>query len=129
MKNTKKSKLLLAFLLCLILVFCDLCSTIKLGNVIMIEGPDMEDVGDGFSFSGRVQNIGEGKAIRVRVFIFMFDSEENQLAGESTVVDEVDLSPGENSTWELTISDPDNTIRDQMDPGATTYELSWDDEE
>ena len=128
MKNTKKSKLLLSFLLCLIIVFCNLCSTIKMGNVIMIEGPDMEDTADGFAFSGRVQNIGEGKAIRVRVFIFMFDFDGNQLAGESTVVDEVDLSPGEESTWDLTIDDPDNTIRDQMDPGRTTHEISWDDE-
>jgi hypothetical protein len=124
-----KSKVLLALLLCLIFVSCDLFNTKKSGNVIMIEGPLMEDAGDGFSFSGRVQNIGEGKAKRVRVLIFIFDSEENQLAGDSAVVDKIDLASGENSTWRVTINDPDNTIRDQMDPGRTTHNITWDDEE
>ena len=124
-----KSKVLLVFLLCLIFVSCDLFNTKKLGNVIMIEGPLMEDAGDGFSFSGRVQNIGAGKAKNVGVYIFVFDSGGNQLASGYAAVDKIDLAPGELSTWEVTISDPDNSVRDQMDAGRTTHELSWDDEE
>jgi hypothetical protein len=119
-----KSKVLLALLLCLVFVSCDLFNTKKLGNVIMIEGPLMEDESDGFSFSGRVQNIGEGKAKNVGVYIFVFDNEENQLASGYAGVDKIDLAPGENSLWKVTISDPEKTIRDQMDPGSTTHEIS-----
>jgi hypothetical protein len=124
-----KSKVLLVFLLCLIFVSCDLFNPKKFGNVIMIEGPLMEDAGDGFSFSGRVQNIGAGKAKNVGVYIFVFDSEENQLASGYAAVDKIDLAPAENSTWKAAISDPENTIRDQIDTSRTTHEITWDDEE
>ena len=129
MRKTMRSKIIVTLLVCLVLVSCDLFNPKKPGNVVVIEGPTWEDAGDSFSLVGRVQNIGEGRALSVKIFVSFFDTENNPLITAYDVVDKINLDPGETSPFSIDVNDPDYEIRDLMDPTNTTYDISWSDED
>ena len=128
MKKPQTLKVLLAMGICFILVSCDLFNPKKFANVIMVDGPKMEGIGDSFYYTGRVRNIGEGKANWVTVYINIFDWMNNPMVSNLAVIDETHLEPGESSTWRVTFNDADYEIRDLMDPSYTTYDIDWTDE-
>jgi hypothetical protein len=128
MKKPQTFKVILALAICFVLVSCDLFNTKKFANVIMVEGPRLEDAGDSFSYTGRVLNRGEGKANWVKVYINIFDSLNSPMVTNLAVIDETHLAPGESSTWRVTFNDADYEIRDLMDPAYTTYDIDWTDE-
>jgi hypothetical protein len=124
-----KYKILLAGMLCLVIVSCDIFNPQKFADVILVDGPKNEGGEESFSFSGTVRNIGEGKALFVRVYIELKNPDEILLAQESNLVDKTDLDPGESSSFLVTFEDPDFELRDLMDNSRTSYGITWSDED
>jgi hypothetical protein len=124
-----RRKFLLAALVCLAVVSCDLFNPKKFADVVMTEGPRYEDGGTSFSFVGTVRNVGEGKALFVRVYIDLKNPNGDFLAQGYHLVDKQDLEFGESSTWRVTFEDEDFELRDLMDESRTTYDISWREED
>jgi hypothetical protein len=126
---TMKSKILLALVLCFLFVSCDLFNPKKFADVILVDGPRFEAEDPSFSYTGTVRNIGEGKALYVRVYIEVNNPGDILLAQGNSLVDKTDLDPGEASTFRVTFEDEDYELRDLMDNSKTTYAITWSDED
>ena len=124
-----KSKLLLAAVLCLAVVSCDLFESQKFGDIIMVDGPRYEDGDTTFSFVGTVRNVGNGKALFVRVIMHLRNPDDISLAQASKLVDKTDLEPGESSAWRVTFDDETRDLRDLMDESKTEYDITWSEED
>ena len=98
-------------------------------DVIMVDGPRFEGEDTTFSFVGVVQNIGEGKALWVRVYIDVYNPGDVLLAQSYHLVDKRDLEFGEQSTWRVTFEDEDYLIRDLADLSKTVYDITWTEED
>ncbi len=120
-----KRKILLAVLVCLAVVSCDLFNQKKFADVIMAEGPKYEDGGTSFSFVGTVRNVGGGKALYVRVYIDLKNPNGDLLAQGYCLVEKQDLESGESSPWQLPFEDADFELRDLMDNSRTSYDITW----
>jgi len=120
-----KRQFLVVVLLCLAVVSCDIFNPQKFADVIMVDGPRGEDEGTTFSFVGTVQNIGEGKALFVRVYIDLRNPNGDLLAQGYHLVDKTDLESGESSTWRVTFEDENFELRDLMDESKTSYNITW----
>ena len=120
-----KYKVLFAVLLCLAVVSCDLFNPQKFADVIAVDGPRFEGGDTTFSYAGTVKNIGEGKALLVRVYIDLKNPGGVLLAQAAHLVDKTDLESGESSTWRVTFEDGDYELRDLMDESKTSWNITW----
>jgi hypothetical protein len=120
----------LLFLILSFVASCDVFKTItepdKKANVVMNEGPTLEDGTTGFKYRGRVINNGDATAGFTKVTIVVRNSSSSELARAETNIVDVALEPNESSAWEVTFSDTNHTIRDAMDKAKTTYEIKWE---
>jgi hypothetical protein len=123
-----KTKLLIMPLLCLTFFFCNLFPVKKEANVVMVEGPIFESSATIIYYKGRVQNKGGGKALWLKIYIYIRDSAGNLLAQEETYADDYELEPGETSAWDVIFSYDEYSLRDAMDQTKTTYKIEWDEE-
>jgi hypothetical protein len=124
-----KLKILLALLLCFLFVSCDLFNPKKFADVVLVDGPRFEPGDTTFSYTGTVRNVGEGKALYVRVYIEVYNPGDVLLAQGNSLVDKTDLDPGEASTFHVTFEDEDFEIRALMDESKTTHGITWRDED
>lgn len=129
MKKVLESKILFAFALCLLLFSCDVFNPKKYADIIMVEGPRFEEGDVTFSYVGTVQNIGQGKALYVRVYIELRNPNDVLLAQGYHLVDKTDLEAGESSVWTVTFDDENREIRDMMDESKTDYDITWSESE
>ncbi len=129
MKNAKRLKIWLVLALCLTVFSCDIFNSKKFADVIMVDGPRFEGGDETFSFVGTVQNIGQGKALFVRVYITLKNPDNILLVQASQLVDKSDLESGESSTFRVTFEDADQQLRDLMDDSKTSHEITWSDED
>jgi hypothetical protein len=124
-----KRKILLAALLCFLLISCDIFNPKKFADVILVDGPRYAPEDTTFSYTGTVRNIGEGKALYVRVYIEVNNPGDILLAQGNSLVEKTDLDPGEASAFRVTFADEDYELRDLMDESKTTYAITWSDED
>ena len=124
-----KRRFLLVMFLCLAVFSCGIFESKKFANVIMVDGPMNESGEATFSYTGTVRNVGDGKALYVRVYITIYNPGNIALAQSFHLVDKTDLSPGESSAWRVTFEDEDYEIRDLMDESRTSYDITWNDED
>jgi hypothetical protein len=120
-----RSKIFLALTICSVLVSCDLFNSKKYADVIMVDGPRYEEGNATFSYTGTVRNIGEGKALFVRISMELRNPDDILLAQGNQLVDKTDLEPGESSTWRIIFDDADREIRDLMDESKRSYDITW----
>lgn len=123
-----KAKIFIVFLLCLAFFFCNLSPLKKEANVVMLEGPIFENSAKIFYYKGRVQNKGGGKALWLKIYIYIRDSAGNLLAQEETYADDYELEPGKTSAWDVIFSYDEHSLRAAMDQTKTTYKIEWDEE-
>lgn len=120
----------LLFLILALIASSDACKSSsepdKNANVVMIEGPIFVDGTTNFTYKGRVQNKGQARAGFTRVIISIRNSSASLLQKGETNVEDAALEPNEISTWEMTFSDPNRTLRDSMDKDKLTYEIKWE---
>ena len=124
-----RRKILLAAWLCFLLISCDIFNPKKFADVILVDGPRFEAGDTNFSYTGTVRNIGEGKALYVRVYIEVNNPGDILLAQGNSLVEKTDLGPGEASTFRVTFEDENYELRDLMDESKTTYAITWSDED
>jgi hypothetical protein len=125
MKKMMRLKACLALVLCFLFYSCDIFNPKKFADVIMVDGPIYEDADETFSMIGTVQNIGDGKALFVRVYIELRNPGNAFLAQASHLVDRTDLEPGESSPYRVSFEDADYNLRDLMDISLTRYDITW----
>jgi hypothetical protein len=125
MKKYRKLEIFLVLGLCLTVFSCDIFNPKKFADVILVDGPRYEDEDKSFSFTGTVRNIGDGKALFVRVYIDLFNPNNEFLAQSQILVDKTDLDPGESSAWRVTFDDEGRLLRDLMDESKTNYDITW----
>ena len=129
MKKAKRLKILLALTLCLTVFSCDIFNSKKFADVILVDGPRNEGGDESFSFSGTVRNIGEGKALFVRVYMELKNPDGILLAQANNLVDKTDLESGDSSAFLVTFEDANYEIRDLMDNSKTSHGITWSDED
>jgi hypothetical protein len=129
MKKALRFKIFLVFIFCLLFIFCDIFNPKKYADVIMIDGPRLEEGDATFSYVGTVRNAGQGKALNVRVYIELKNPDDVSLAQGYHLVDKTDLEPGESSAWRVTFDDEDLEIRSLMDESKTSYDITWSESE
>lgn len=124
-----RRKFLLAVVVCMAVMSCDLFNPKKFADVVMTEGPKYEDGGTSFSYVGTVRNVGGGKALFVRVYIDLKNPNGDMLAQGYCLADKQDLESGESSPWKVTFNDEDFELRDLMDNARTSFDITWRDED
>lgn len=100
--------------------------TAPTANVVMIEGPILEDYSSFFIVKGRVQNKGTAAAKFGKITIYIRSVSGGLIAQDWSYLDDTDLQPNETSPFGVLISDDNHSIRNQMDFSKTTWEIKWD---
>lgn len=97
-------------------------------NVKMTWGPQLYVWGVGtwwfsFEYRGTIKNIGNKTAYDVKVWIYLYDSNNNLLDSRSQVVSSLDLWPEMEREWSTRYDD--YNLYEKHDKNKTEYKIEW----
>ncbi|MGB7295689.1 MAG: hypothetical protein WBC70_08885 [Candidatus Aminicenantales bacterium] len=91
-------------------------------NVIMVEGPTLEEEDIFFSYIGVVKNVGSAEAREVKIYFTAKRADGSTIRQEWSYPDSRTLAPQATSPYKVTFA---GWVRDEWDPSKTTYEITW----
>jgi len=117
-------KAILFFSITFLLVCCENIFKENKANCVIVGNITVtEDYSGDAKFLGEIKNIGDGKALFVKINFTMKDTNGNVIGTDFTYVNSTDLDPGQTSSFECW------TDIAKVNIASWTYEITWQDKD